>query len=151
MTGSVPVHGLHGAAEGLIDGVVADSAEIVAEYRHPHFSRWPAVTTRTIAQGRVTVLGTVPDAALAESLGRWIAAVSPAATRPAPFQVDSAAGTVAHSAINAAGRRIWFVHRLADTPDELQLDRPMRDVLSGVDTASVELTAWDVRILEEAS
>ena len=37
-------------------------------YEHPHFGRWPAVTTRIHGQGRITNVGTVPDQALARAL-----------------------------------------------------------------------------------
>jgi beta-galactosidase len=149
ITGTMPVRGLPGEAEGIVDGVVVTDAEVVAEYEHPHFGRWPALTTRRAGAGRVTVLGTVPSLALAESLGRWIAATTLAAAPVTPFAAPVALGTVAHSARNAAGARVWFIHRLAGSPDRAALTRSFRDVLSGVETDQLDLAAWDVRIVEE--
>ena len=42
---------LAGHAERLAEGLIADGAEIIAEYDHPHFGRWPAATTQAIRQG----------------------------------------------------------------------------------------------------
>ncbi len=52
--------------------VTRDGAEVLARYVHPHLGRWAAVTTREVGAGRITVVGTVPDQALAESLVRWL-------------------------------------------------------------------------------
>lgn len=52
---------------------VALDAEVLVEYDHPHFGRWPAVTTRRHGEGSVTYVGTVPGRALAHALARWLA------------------------------------------------------------------------------
>jgi beta-galactosidase len=70
----VPVHGsLRGAATGIAEGFVASDAEVLARYQHPHLGRWAAVTTRPAGEGRITVVGTVPDQDLAADLVRWLA------------------------------------------------------------------------------
>ncbi|WP_308113695.1 beta-galactosidase [Arthrobacter sp. ISL-30] len=43
-----------------IDGVQSLGAEVLAGYDHPHFGRWPAVTTSLHGDGRITYVGTVP-------------------------------------------------------------------------------------------
>src|SRR4029077_5025655 len=59
------VDGLSAAAQ------LADGGAVLARYRHPHFGRWPAVTTRSAGKGRVTYVGTVPGLSFAQAILRW--------------------------------------------------------------------------------
>ncbi len=70
LTDPVPVSGepLAGAATLVAELLEPDGAEVLARYVHPHLGRWAAVTTRESGAGRITVVGTVPDQQLAESL-----------------------------------------------------------------------------------
>lgn len=56
-----------------IDGLTATTADILAQYDHPHFRKWPAVTSRVHGAGRITTVGTVPGPELARSLFSWAA------------------------------------------------------------------------------
>ncbi|MEY9966902.1 beta-galactosidase GanA [Streptacidiphilus sp. MAP12-16] len=71
-----------------VDGLAVDDAEVLADYDHPHFGRWPAVTTRRHGAGRVTCVGTVPGrelaCALAPGSGRPRAAAGPTCRCPSP-------------------------------------------------------------------
>ena len=40
------------------DGLISDGADVLARYRHPRFSDFPAVTTNAHGAGRITVVGT---------------------------------------------------------------------------------------------
>ena len=130
-----------------IDGLQTTGAQILAEYDHPHFGRWPAVTTRRHGRGRITYVGTVPDAALAAALFRWL--LPPGETlswraRPASVTVTSATAR--------DGRRVRFVHNWSWDPCSLRLPVAVRDVLTGsAQHPGEELTlgAWDVRVLVE--
>ena len=55
------------------DGLLVDDAQVVATYEHPHFSQWPAITTRDHERGRITCVGTIPDSSFAKSLFDWLA------------------------------------------------------------------------------
>jgi len=55
------------------DGLTVTDAEPLVTYDHPHFGRWPAVTTRRHGTGRVTYVGTVPGRDLARELAAWLA------------------------------------------------------------------------------
>jgi beta-galactosidase len=128
-----------------IDGLRVTDAEILASYQHPHFGRWPAVTTRAHGAGRVTYVGTVPDPALAAALLRWCAPAD------APWRPAAPSQTVT-SATAADGTRLRFVHNWSWEPTTLELPTPARDVLSGADLAAgdaLELGPWDVRVLAE--
>lgn len=71
--GAGPGEGLADAhATGWVDGLQVQDAEVLAEYDHPHFGRWPAVTTRAHDAGRITTVGTVPDPALARAILDWV-------------------------------------------------------------------------------
>ena len=53
------------------DGLLADGADVLARYRHREFGRFAAITTREHGDGRITVVGTVPNPALGAELMRW--------------------------------------------------------------------------------
>lgn len=133
------------------DGVIAKEADVLACYEHPHFSRFPAVTTRHHGKGRVTYVGTVPDLSLAAALMTWVVKVSPVGLsewrRSAPSQTVT-------SATNRRGERIRFVHNWAWEESSFAVPAAVTDVLSGVDLAAgeiVRLSAWDVRVFAEPS
>ena len=56
-----------------VHGLVVTDAEVLAEYRHPHFGHWPAITTRGHGEGRVAYVGTVLGRSLAQALAMWLA------------------------------------------------------------------------------
>ena len=141
-----PLAAADGASgEHWIDALVADGAEVLAGYDHPHFGRWAAVTTRRHGQGRITVVGTVPGSALAAELMRW-ARPAPAAWRDLPETV-----TVSTSAA-ADGRRVHVLHNWNWRPAEVATPTDVSDVLGDGTYAAGEaiaLGAWDVAVLAE--
>ncbi|QHC68131.1 beta-galactosidase [Rathayibacter sp. VKM Ac-2759] len=125
------------------DGVQVDDATVLVRYEHPHYGRFPAVTTREHGAGRVTYVGTVPDLALARALMEW------AVQEPSLWRRDSASQTVT-SATNRHGERIRFVHNWSWEPSTFTLPGGASDVLSGEALpagAVLELGPWDVRVL----
>ncbi|WP_129842357.1 beta-galactosidase [Streptomyces sp. RFCAC02] len=129
-----------------IDGLRVTDAEVLASYTHPHFGRWPAVTTRRHHEGRVTYVGTVPDPELAAAVLTWCA--------PAPDDGWRAAGPgrTVTGATAADGTRLRFVHNWSWEPGTLPLPVAVRDVLSGESLpagAPLRLGPWDVRVLAE--
>ena len=129
-----------------IDGLQADDAEVLVEYQHPHFSRWPAVTTRPHHAGRVTYVGTVPDLRLASSLARWLVHdPADAWRRASPTQTVTGATA-------GDGAKLRFVHNWSWEPSAFRLPSSVRDGLSGQELkagAELALGAWDVRVLVE--
>jgi beta-galactosidase len=126
-----------------VDGLQVTDAEVLAGYEHRHFGRWPAVTTRAHGQGRVTYVGTVPNAELASALFRWIA---PTDRKDLPVSVTVTSGTARD------GRRVRFVHNWSWEPVDLELPGSFRDLLAGTELAvgeKLSLGAWDVRVLLE--
>lgn len=131
------------------DGVIAEDADVLLSYDHPHFSRFPAVTTHAHGEGRVTYVGTVPDLSLASALIAWAVKVSSA--EPSVWRRAAPSQTVT-SATNRHGERIRFVHNWAWEGSSFELPAAVTDVVSGGKFAAgdtVQLGAWDARIFAE--
>jgi beta-galactosidase len=134
------------AATRWIDGLQPDGATVLATYRHPHFGRWPAVTTRDHGLGRITHVGTVPNIALAEALLRWAAAGRATGWPTMPDSVTCTGATASD------GRRLRFLHNWSWQPALVTAPVDCRDALTGKHLPAgrdIELAAWDVRILAE--
>ncbi|KQQ07402.1 beta-galactosidase [Rathayibacter sp. Leaf296] len=129
------------------DGVQVDDATVLVRYRHPHYGRFAAVTTRAHGAGRVTYVGTVPDLELARALMEW--AVSKSSAVSTPWRAASPSQTVT-SATNRHGERVRFVHNWSWEPSTFALPEAVEDVLSGEASSAgdvLELGPWDVRVL----
>jgi beta-galactosidase len=129
-----------------MDGLHADSATVLARCDHPHFGRWPAITTRAVGTGRVTYVGTVPSQPLAEAILRWACPMRRAAWQPVPASVTATGAT------SADGRRLRFLHNWSWQTASVTAPVACRDVLGGKEIAAgddIWLTAWDVRVLTE--
>lgn len=135
------------AAAGLwADGLISDGAEVLARYRHPRFSDFPAVTTNSHGEGRITVVGCVPSPALAADLVRWAAPAPVAdglAQRPSPA-VTIASGTLPD------GRHAWFVFNWSWNTTTITLARPVVDAVTAAAHAAgteLPLAAWSTQTL----
>lgn len=100
-----------------VEGLAVDDAEVLAEYDHPHFGRWPAVTTRRHGAGRVTCVGTVPGRDLARALAVWLAPAPVGGWQDLPDSVTVATGTAPD------GRRVHVIHNWSRIRPPL---RPLR-------------------------
>ncbi|MEU2776587.1 beta-galactosidase [Streptomyces sp. NPDC007162] len=153
LVGTVPVRGVDGApldvpadatATHWAEGLTPVDAEVLASYEHPHFGRWPAVTTREHGAGRVTCVGTVPGRDLARSLAAWAAPDPCGGWRDLPESVTVTTGT------SPDGRHVHVVHNWSWEPVRVPSPVPLSDVLSGGDVpagAELDLGPWDVRVL----
>lgn len=136
-----------GAAATLwADGLQVTDADALVRYQHPHFGRWPAVTTRVHGRGRVTVVGTVPNPEFARALMDWAVEVSHATPGWRP---QAETQSVSNSS-NQRGETIHVVHNWSWEASTYQLPDAATDVLTGERLAaggSIELGPWDVRVL----
>ncbi|MEU2424280.1 beta-galactosidase [Streptomyces sp. NPDC007851] len=146
----VPVRsGTLGLPEGATatrwaDGLTVSDAEVLATYDHPHFGRWPAVTSRRHGAGRVTCVGTVPGRDLARTLAEWLAPVPVHGWRDLPATVTATTGT------SPDGRRVHIVHNWSWEPASVPVPGHLTDVLGGTSLAvgaALDLGPWDVRVL----
>jgi beta-galactosidase len=155
LSGAVPVTPADGSPLALppgamatrwADGLQLAGAEALASYEHPHLGRWPAATTRAHGAGRITYVGTVPDAGFARALAGWLAT-----DLPDPWR-DRPASVTVTGARDRNGDRLRFVHNWSWDAVDLPLPTPVRDVLAGNDLpagSQLQLTPWDVRVLRE--
>jgi beta-galactosidase len=126
-----------------IDGLQATGADVLASYQHPHFGRWPAVTTRRHGQGRITYVGTVPNTHLATALFHWLVPAPTVDWSPKPASVTVTGATAQD------GQRIRFVHNWSWEPATVRLPAPVRDLLSDRNhdaNQELSLGAWDIRV-----
>lgn len=141
------VAGLTGEATLWIDGLLEDGAEVLARYDHAHFGQFPAVTSKPVGEGRITVVGSVPDREFATSLARWLMPEDEDAWRAAC--TDSVRVTSADSATGS----LRFVHHWSWGDADLRLPQAVTDVLTGESLAqgqSLRLGPWDIRVLRLA-
>jgi beta-galactosidase len=153
LVGAVPVRDVDGGslqvpadatATHWIESLTPVDAEALASYEHPHFGRWPAVTTRRHGAGRVTCVGTVPGRDLARSLAAWMAPDPRGGWGDLPESVTVTTGT------SPDGRHVHVVHNWSWEPARVPSPVHLSDVLSGDDVpagAEVDLGPWDVRVL----
>ncbi|MER6186587.1 beta-galactosidase [Streptomyces sp. NPDC001652] len=126
------------------EGLTVTDADVLVEYDHPHFGRWPAVTSRRHGAGRVTTVGTVPGRDLARALAAWM---TPAARNAWPGLPESVTATTGTS---SDGRRVHIVHNWSWEPARVQAPVALSDALTGASVpagTALELGAWDVRVL----
>ncbi|MDQ1050420.1 beta-galactosidase [Streptomyces sp. V4I2] len=126
------------------DGLTVTDADVLVTYDHPHFGRWPAVTTRRHGAGRVTCVGTVPGRDLARALAAWMAPAARSAWRDLPASVTATTGT------SPDGRRVHVVHNWSWEPASVPVPVDLSDALDGTSLpggTALELGAWDVRVL----
>lgn len=134
-------------ATGWVDGLVAEGAEVLVDYDHPHHGRFPAVVTTGHGGGRVTTVGTVPDTGFARALVEWLVPAADDAWRLAARQPVTVL-----SATSGAGRRLRFVHNWSWDPTTVAVPTAVTDALSGEAVAAggdVALGPWDVKVLVE--
>ena len=127
-----------------IEGLAVVDADVLAEYEHPHFGRWPAVTTRRHGEGRVTCVGAVPGRDFARTLAEWLAPAASSGWRDLPTSVTATTGT------SPDGRRVHIVHNWSWEPASVLAPVDLVDALTGtsVSTGSaLDLSPWDVRVL----
>lgn len=127
-----------------VDGLVPDGAQVLVRHDHPHFGRFPAVTTTGHGSGSITTVGTVPDQGLARDLMRWLV------PDPHPGWGALPASVTLSSATTREGQRLHVVHNWSWEPQTVTLPVPLRDVLQpDGELVVVPLGPWDVRVLLE--
>jgi beta-galactosidase len=129
-----------------IDGLTLQGAEWLASYQHPHFGRWPAITTHSHGAGRVTMVGTVPNRDLARALFTNLV------PRPVSGWESLPPSVTAATAVTRDGRRLHVLHNwswdAADVtaPADLQGVGSQPAYLAG---ARIRLDSRDVQVFVE--
>lgn len=133
-----------GAAIDFVQGMLGEGAEILARYNHPHLGRFAAITTTPAGDGRVTVVGCVPDQELAQSLIEWLAPT------PVGGWADLPASVTASTTTAADGSTVSVIHNWSWDAATLAAPTALTDQLLGADLApgdTLTLGPWDVRVL----
>ena len=141
---------LTGAATLVAELLEPDGADVLARYVHPHLGRWAAVTTRQSGAGRITVVGTVPDQELAESLARWLVPEPVAGWQLSPSVTVSTSAAPAES----GGTRLHVLHNWGWDPQTVSAPASLRDLLSDEEVdpgTTLHLGSWDVRVFAQTS
>ncbi|MFC7406404.1 beta-galactosidase [Georgenia alba] len=135
------------AATAWMDELVLEGATPLVHYDHHTFHRFPAVVTHEVGRGRVTYVGTLPNAPLGREVARWVldaAGVERAGTGlPEPVRVNRAT--------TAGGEVLTFVSNFGHEPLEVPSPTAGTDLLSGdpvTDGQVLALDPWDVRIID---
>ncbi|HET9172456.1 MAG TPA: beta-galactosidase [Actinospica sp.] len=134
---------LDATATRWADGLTVTDAEVLATYQHPHFGRWPALTTRRHGDGRITYVGTVPGRSLARTLAAWLTPKPVGGWTGLPVSVTVSTGTAPDA------RRVHIVHNWNWDPVSVTAPLPLTDVLTGASVAAdaqIQLGPWDVRV-----
>lgn len=154
----LPVHGINGfhtregsAATRWFDCLQPNGSDVLASNDDLFYSHFPVITTSTAGEGRITIVGTLPNAPLAASIIEYAAPAS-------PWYFEGT--TVTHSsASNASGEKLHWLFNWSWEPAHVQLPVScvQLDAGSGSNTASanestvdtVTLGPWDVAMLRE--
>ena len=108
------------------------------------------MTTRQSGAGRITVVGTVPDQELAESLARWLVPEPVAGWQLPPSVTVSTSAAPAES----GGTRLHVLHNWGWDPQTVSAPAPLRDLLSDEEVdpgTTLHLGSWDVRVFAQTS
>jgi len=135
-------------ATDWVDCLNVLDAEPLARYEHPHFGRWPALTTRPHGSGRVTVVGTVPGQAFARSIAAWLVPEPTAGWGQLLGPVRATTATLPD------GDRLHFLHNWSWESLTVAAPFTLEDAVSGETHKlgdQVNLKAWDVRVFQVSS
>jgi beta-galactosidase len=114
--------GSHGTA--WLDVLHVDDAEEVACFAPNELGAQAAVTTKEHGTGRITYVGTVPNAPLSRSLGRWL-------VPERAHERWAAAATVTVASGHAGDATATFVSNWSATDQTVAVPEDVQDVISG--------------------
>ena len=126
-----------------MDGLTLDGADALATYEHPHFGRWPAITTRAHGSGRVTMVGTVPNPDLARALFAYLV------PRPLSGWGALPPGVTISTATTAGGQRLHVVHNWSWAPAEVTAPAGLQGLQTRLTYRAgrrVQLGRWEVKV-----
>jgi beta-galactosidase len=139
---------IEAGAAGLawVDVLHVEDAEILAEYSANELGAVAAITTKATGAGRVTYVGTVPNAELARSLARRCVAESAHTAWSAPMSVSVATGS-------SGAERLTFVSNWSSAPSVITAPNGVVDLVSNEEFdagAQLTLGARDSRVFRHS-
>lgn len=112
------------AGRAWVDYLQVDDAEVLVEYAPTELDASAAVTTKVAGSGRITYVGTVPNAPLGRSVARWAAPQTAHTRWAAPDPVTISTGT-------SAGRNLAFVTNWSPNAYSVVAPSAATDLVSG--------------------
>ena len=125
------------------------TATALAQYHHPVWGKYAAITRNTYGKGEVTYVGFMPSDALAEKI------MAEAVKRAGLWGTQQAVHfpTIVRSGVLANGHAVHYVLNYSATPVKASYGFPAgKDLLSGgavQKDRSVSLPAWGLAVVEE--
>ncbi|MGN7860856.1 beta-galactosidase [Microbacterium sp. 22303] len=132
-----------GAGRLWADGLIPTGADVVAGYDDRGLERFAAITSHPAGAGHVTVVGTVPNRALARRLGETVIGTPRSILRTVPDEVTVASGSTAE-------HRFWFIFNWGWEPQRIELTADVVDAVTREALPAghvLTLAAWDVWVL----
>ena len=117
------------AGDAWVDVLAVDDAEVLVTFTPTELGAEAAITSHAFGTGRVTYVGTVPNPALARSLGSWLVPDRATVAWGANENVTIASGV-------SDGRRVVFVSNWSASPTEVTPPFGVRDLVSGASYAA---------------
>jgi beta-galactosidase len=115
-----------------------EDATVLATYAPTEIGATAAVTTRPAGRGCVTYVSTLPNPALARSLGRWLV--------PQPAEERWAAGpTVTVSTGTTPAGTVTFVSNWSSETASVRFPEPVRDLVTGARHATGSVLSLEAR------
>ncbi|NUP47750.1 MAG: beta-galactosidase [Catenulispora sp.] len=126
------------AGEQWVDILQNDDAEALVRFAPNELGAGAALTTRIYGQGRISYLGTVPNAALSRSLARWAVPHTAKQRWQAPEHVSVSTGATEQ-------RAVAFITNWSAKPTDLVAPAPAVDLVSGDRYSAGDLIALGPR------
>jgi beta-galactosidase len=137
-------------AEAWADGLELEEATPLAYYDHAHFGRFPAIVSQPFEEGRVTYVGTLPNASLGQALATWV--LTQANVQPVVAELPESVR--ASTARSNTGERLLFLSNWSSFPQTVgSLPVKGTELFSGDrfgPNDELSLGPWDVKIIVEA-
>jgi len=137
-------------AVGWADGLELEGAESLVEYVHPHFGRYPAVTTQTYGKGRVIYCGTLPNSSLAKTLAKY---VLDQANIELPFEDLPPTVRVVSATATSGEKLLFFTNWSWNTVQLPAIPGGGTELFSGQpvdDGTQIPIGSWDVKIVAQS-
>jgi len=136
----------HGEGWADLLQIEASDLEVIAAYESKFLGEYPAITSRRFGQGRMTWVGTLPDAATTSHLVDW-ALIERSVQKATALWLDLPPQVAVSSATLADGRTLWTVANHSWDQQTVAAPTGTIDLISGAAIGEMILDAWASRLV----
>ncbi len=133
----------------IAEMLIPEGAKVLAEYDHPFFGKWAAVTQNRYGKGTMTYIGTNPSYEIMQRLFSDVAQTAGLMELTGQLSFP----LIVRSGKNAEGRMIRYVFNYSSSPQSFSYPfSGGKDLLSGKSIAkngNATIAPWDLLIMEE--